>query len=93
VQARSSERAAYVEIETEERETSEAVNITAPNCISDIGRRGRCARDGLLRGSAIGHGQGQDYRRDNEKCGRTNGNNFTSASPEGKVSAASSNVR
>ena len=65
------ERAAEVEL-TEGRVTP---NIKTPIAFIQAGKFGgrsttaRCARDGLMPGSAVGHGDGQDHCHDDEDCG------------------------
>ena len=67
-----SERAAEVEL-TERRVTPKAVNIKTAIAFIQAHKFGGvqstgCASDGLLRGSAVGHGHRQDYRQGNEDC-------------------------
>lgn len=65
------ERAAEIEL-TEGRVTP---NIKTPIAFIQADKFGGvqstalCACDGLLRGSAVGHGDGEDYCHDNEDCG------------------------
>ena len=65
------ERAAEVEL-TEGRVTP---NMKTPIAFIQADKFGGvqstalCACDGLLRGSAVGHGDGEDYCHDNEDCG------------------------
>jgi hypothetical protein len=65
VHARSSESASEVEIG--EREAPKAINIKTPVAFIQAHEFGGVR--GLLRGRAVGHGQGQDYPQANEDCG------------------------
>jgi hypothetical protein len=93
-----SECAAEVEL-TEGRVTPRAVNFKTPvpfiqaHKFGGVQSTARCARDLFLRGSAVSYGQTQDYRHDNEDCGKDERQQTSRTfPPKGKVSAAISNV-
>jgi hypothetical protein len=70
-----SECAAEVEL-TEGRVTPRAVNFKTPipfiqaHKFGGVQSTARCARDLFLRAIAVSYGQTQDYRHDNEDCGK-----------------------